>query len=334
MSFIKIRPRNRSDAARNLTRGDRHLLSRMDAQLAELDRRVAQLIDLDSAASEKLISIASLETCQVWGLPFARLNLEQTVQVVDRLIASREPGYFITANLHYLMLTDRMPELHEINRGASFIVADGMPIVWRSRWSKNPLPERVAGSELIWVLCHWAAKQGYRVFFLGAAPGIAQQAADKLAQRYEGLQIVGVESPPFRPLTNDEEDGLIGRIRDAEPDVLFVAFGQPKGEIWLAKNYLRLGVPVGVQVGASFDFVAGNVKRAPRFLQTVGLEWLYRAATDPKRLAPRYWDNAKFLAGAIGRELAAAMCLARRSPDHFRDTAPPGTSPADSGIGF
>jgi N-acetylglucosaminyldiphosphoundecaprenol N-acetyl-beta-D-mannosaminyltransferase len=313
MAATKTALKNRATTNRTLSRSNRKLLSRMDEQLAELDRRVAQLIELDSENVRRASELPSLGTCHIWNVPFACVNLEQTVQLVDQMIARRDPNYFITANLHYVMLSDRIRELREVNRRAAFVVADGMPIVWRSRLTERPLPERVAGSELIWVLSHWAAKHGYRIFFLGAAPGIAQKTAQRLAERYKGLPVAGCESPPFRPLADGEEDALIERIRDAQPDILFVAFGQPKGEIWLAKNYQRLGVPVSVQLGASFDFVAGNVMRAPRVLQNVGLEWCYRAATDPRRLVPRYWENAKFLAATVSRELATAMHLTRTS---------------------
>jgi len=141
------------------------------------------------------------------------------------------------------MLTDRHPELRDVNENASFIVCDGMPAVWYSRWINRPLPERVAGSELIYALNKWSASKGHRVFFLGGGVGVAQSAADKLVARYPRLQVVGVESPPFRPLTDKKETELVNRVRDARPDIVYIAFGQPKGEIWMAKNHAKLGAP-------------------------------------------------------------------------------------------
>jgi N-acetylglucosaminyldiphosphoundecaprenol N-acetyl-beta-D-mannosaminyltransferase len=161
------------------------------------------------------------------------------------------------------------------------------------------LPERVAGSDLIYGMCEHAAAKGYRVYLLGAAPGVAQEAADKLVERYPALQIAGVECPPFRQLSADEEQHQIDRIRTVRPDILFVAFGQPKGEFWIAERLERLGVPVSVQVGASLDFVAGRVRRSPTWMRKTGLEWLYRLAQEPRRLARRYLDNILFMVRAV-----------------------------------
>ncbi|MDA0657352.1 MAG: WecB/TagA/CpsF family glycosyltransferase [Planctomycetota bacterium] len=179
------------------------------------------------------------------------------------------------------------------------MVCDGMPMVWWSRRTKTPLPERVAGSELIYALTKWATVRNYRIYFLGGAPGVAASAAEKLQQRYPGLEIAGVESPPFRQLTSAEESDMIDRIRESNADILYVAFGQPKGELWLAKHVASIGVPVCVQIGASFDFVAGGVARAPMWMQRWGLEWFYRLCQEPKRLTRRYWQNACFLLKAL-----------------------------------
>ncbi len=239
------------------------------------------------------------EPVWVWGVPFAPITLEETVAAVDALIEKREPSYFITANLHYVMLTKQHPDLEPINAGAALIVADGAPIVRAARRRPVPLPERVAGSDLIFHLCELAARRGRRLFFLGAPEGVAEEAAEKLRARYPGLQVVGTECPPFRKLDDDEHAQLIGRIRAANPDILFVAFGQPKGERWIFENYKRLGVPVCVQVGASLEFAAGRFARAPRWMQRTGLEWVFRLLQEPRRLFSRYARNAGFLGRAV-----------------------------------
>ncbi|MEZ6114158.1 MAG: WecB/TagA/CpsF family glycosyltransferase [Pirellulaceae bacterium] len=271
-------------------------------QLETLDARVRLLVEECGPAGELPVRMPP-ETTRVWGVPFARVTLESTLSQIERLVAARRPSFFITANLNYAMLTAERPELRRLNEQAAFIVADGMPIVWRSRWSANPLPERVAGSELIYAISNLAATRGFRLFLLGGGPGVAEQTAERLVARYPGLQIVGTECPPFRPLSDDEDEALCQRIRDARPDLLFVAFGQPKGELWLAERLERLQVPVSVQLGASFDFVAGQVDRAPRWIQRLGLEWLHRIGQDPRRLAPRYAKNIAFLAGCVARDL-------------------------------
>ena len=239
----------------------------------------------------------------VWGLPIAAMTRPQAVEAVAQLVETGKPSYFITANAHYAMLSHKSAELRKINAEAAFVLADGAPLVWASRWKGRPLPERVAGSDLIFDLCGQAAREGYRIFLLGGAPGVADEAAASLSRRYDGIRIVGTESPPFRAPTPEEHASLLDRIRSARPDLLFVAFGQPKGESWIAEHFQSLGVPVCVQVGASLDFVAGRVRRAPRQLQKVGLEWAYRMWLEPSRLAPRYASNAGFLVNMIARDL-------------------------------
>lgn len=253
---------------------------------------------------------------QVWGVPFAPLTLDRSVEVVDALIARGEPSYFITANLHYVMLTHQNPDLAAINRDAAFILADGAPIVKAARELPTPLPERVAGSDLIFHLCEQAARKGHRIFLLGAPPGVAEEAAAALVAKYPGLTIAGTACPPFRKLSDQEHEALLDEIRAARPDILFIAFGQPKGERWIAENVARVGVPVAVQVGASLEFAAGRFARAPRWMQKAGVEWLFRMLQEPRRLASRYASNAAFLGrmkirrALRGREAAHAAAHA------------------------
>lgn len=239
------------------------------------------------------------EPVWVWGVPFAPVTLEETVEAVDALIEKGVPSYFITANLHYVMLTSELPDLAAINADAALIVADGAPIVRAARRRPIPLPERVAGSDLIFHLCELAAKRGHRLFFLGAPEGVADEAAEKLRARYPGLQIAGTECPPFRPLTDAENDQLVDRIRAARPDLLFTAFSQPKGDRWIFENYKRIGVPVCVNLGASLDFAAGRIARAPLWMQKAGLEWAFRLLREPRRLFSRYAGNARFLGRVV-----------------------------------
>jgi N-acetylglucosaminyldiphosphoundecaprenol N-acetyl-beta-D-mannosaminyltransferase len=231
----------------------------------------------------------------VWGLPLAPLTRAAAADAVIDLVGAGGSSYFITANVHYAMLSEMTEELREVNQNAAFVLADGAPLVWASRWGKFPLPERVAGSDLIYDLSERAAAKGLGVFLLGGAPGVPEDAGRELERRFPGLRIVGAEAPPFREPSPEEHEELADRIRRAKPDLLFVASTQPKGELWLARHLRSVGVPVGVNLGASLDFVAGRIPRAPLVLQKIGMEWAYRIWQEPSRLAPRYARNARFI---------------------------------------
>jgi N-acetylglucosaminyldiphosphoundecaprenol N-acetyl-beta-D-mannosaminyltransferase len=258
-----------------------------------------------SSASQERGSLPLWEnppTSKVWGLDFHALTMEQTVDAMDRWIARRAPGYAITANLNYAMLCDRDPKLRELTRDATFVLCDGMPIYWRSRCNAIPLPERVAGADLIYHLAERCAEKGYRIYFYGAGDGIAEATAETLVELYPGLQVAGWQSPPYGETTAEELQSSMDHIRKAKPDVLLAALGQPKGEYWIQRHYQSLEIPLSMQVGASFDFVAGVWNRAPWYLQRTGLEWLHRACSDPKRLIPRYFRNLMFLVKALRRD--------------------------------
>ncbi len=253
----------------------------------------------------------------VWGLPVAPWTRVQAADAAMELVEARAPSYFITANANYAMLTERDAALRAINDRAAFILADGAPLVWASRLRTHRLPERIAGSDLIYDLCERSASRRLGIFLLGGPPGVAEAAGRRLEELYPGLRIVGAEAPPFRALSTDEHESLLARIRLAAPQFLFVAFGQPKGEFWLAQNLSAVGDVVGVQVGASLDFVAGRVPRAPRLVQRIGMEWAYRMWREPARLAPRYAQNAGFIFRMLMRDtrdvLAGTPSLAKEA---------------------
>ena len=252
-----------------------------------------------------------MEPVWVWGLPLAPLTRVQTVDAVTALVEADRPSFFITANTNYAMLTRENPRLRDVNAQAAFLVTDGAPLVWASKLKGTPLPERVAGSDLIFDLCERSAQRGFRLFFLGGAAGIADEAARRLSLRYPGLCVAGTESPLPHKLSHEEHERLLARIRSARPDIVFVAFGQPKGELWIAEHRHALGAPVCVQVGASLDFIAGQVRRAPRRLRKIGLEWAYRMWLEPARLAPRYARNARFILGVMAHD-PARRAIGRR----------------------
>lgn len=235
------------------------------------------------------------------GVAFDNLTLRETVGCIEEMIASPRSHYVVTANLDFLALARRDLELHHILLNAHLVLCDGTPLVWASRLFGNPLPERVAGADVVPELIRVAAEKHYRLFFLGATEESNAQAVVRLRAQFPGLEISHY-SPPFRPLHEMDDAEIIRRIRAAKPDLLFVAFGCPKAEKWLAMHYPELGVPVAIGVGATIDFLAGRVKRAPLWMQRGGVEWIYRLSQEPRRLFKRYATDLRFFGGAMARQ--------------------------------
>lgn len=229
------------------------------------------------------------------GLELDPLTTRDAVKEIGNAIEIGSPTYVITPNLNYAMLCDQDPTLASVNREALLMLADGMPLVWASR---GQLPERVAGSDLIPQLCAQAARMGWRVFLCGGAPGVAEEAARNLLQTHPDLRISGTAAPVFNPDQPLPQD-FLDQVKASRSHLLLVAASQPKGELWLHRHHRELGVPVAVQMGATIDFLAKRVTRAPAWIKKTGLEWLWRLAMEPRRLAWRYWRNSVFLAKAV-----------------------------------
>ncbi len=223
------------------------------------------------------------------GIEIDNLTIQETINEIEELIQKEESSYIVTPNVAHIVLLQKDKEFKKIYQGARLVIADGMPLLWGAKVLGRSLKERVAGSDLLPTFCKSAAKKGYRLFFLGARPGIAARAAEILTQKNRGLRITGTYSPPFGFENDEEENGKIVRmIREAKPDVLFVGLGAPKQEKWIWKYRNRVEVPVSVGVGITFDFIAGTVKRAPLWMQRYGLEWVFRLCQEPGRLWKRY----------------------------------------------
>ena len=237
------------------------------------------------------------------GVPFDNVTTEQTVQLIEEMVASKRPHYLATANVDFVVQATHDVELHRILTDADLVLCDGMPLVWASRLLGNALPERVAGSDLVPLLLQVAEQKGYRVFFLGGQEDVAAKAVENIKAKHPALKIAGLLSPPFTPLLEMDHDALCKTIRDARTDLLFVSFGCPKQEKWIAMNYRRLGVPVCMGVGATIDFLAGNMKRAPRWMQRCGLEWIFRLLQEPRRLFKRYFTGLLVFGAGMIRQV-------------------------------
>src|SRR4051795_7144327 len=241
----------------------------------------------------------AFSTREILGVPVAMVDYNRAIAVMDRLIDRADRGYVCAAPVHALMVAQDDPEMLTALRGSTMVVPDGMPVVWAANLLGEQLRDRVYGPELMLRYSAHSAARGHRVWLYGGRDqGSLVQLALSLRRDHPGIQVVGGYSPPFRPLAEDEEDSVARQINEARPDVLWVGIGVPKQEKWMARMRERLDVPVMCGVGAAFDFHAGRISQAPRWMQERGLEWTYRIAQEPRRLLPRYlYFNPKFLAG-------------------------------------
>jgi len=254
---------------------------------------------------------AGVTARDVLGVPVAMVDYHRAIEVMDELVQTRERGYVCAAPVHALIEARRQPEVLDALRGSTLVVPDGMPLVWAANLLGEDLDDRVYGPELMLRYSDRCAKRGHRVWLYGGRDqGTLVQLALSMRRRHPGIKIVGGYSPPFRPLTEEEENAVVEQINEAKPDVLWVGIGVPKQEKWMARMRDRLEVPVMCGVGAAFDFHAGRISMAPRWMQDRGLEWIYRIAQEPRRLLPRYlYTNPRFL-GGFGRQLLRERRLA------------------------
>lgn len=217
------------------------------------------------------------------------ITMNEAVQKIEQLILNKKPSYVVTPNIDHIVKLESDKEFQEVYKEADLILTDGMPLIWISKLKKNPIKEKVSGSDLFPEVCKLAANKGYKVFLLGAAEGVAAKAAENLKLKYKGLNIVGTYSPSYGFEKNEYEiQQIIKMIKEVKPDILAVGLGAPKQEKFLYKYRNQLNVPVVLAIGASIDFEAGNVNRAPKWMQHIGLEWFYRLCKEPKRMFKRY----------------------------------------------
>jgi N-acetylglucosaminyldiphosphoundecaprenol N-acetyl-beta-D-mannosaminyltransferase len=217
------------------------------------------------------------------------LGLEEALDAIEALVLAGQGGAVFTPNVDHVVKAERDAELRGAYAAADLALADGMPLVWASRLLGAPLPERVAGSDLVVPLAARAARRGWRLYLLGGAPGDAARAAEVLA-RDPGVRIAGVDAPDLdlSPAGAEACRAAAERVRAARPDLVYVALGAPKQELWIHRHLDLLRPAVVLGVGASLAFVAGTVPRAPRWMSRAGLEWLHRLSREPRRLWRRY----------------------------------------------
>jgi N-acetylglucosaminyldiphosphoundecaprenol N-acetyl-beta-D-mannosaminyltransferase len=245
-----------------------------------------------------------IRTREIVGIPIAMTDYAEAMDVMDGMIARRERGYVCAVAVHAVMVSQHDDEMRSAVTGATLTVPDGMPLVWAANQLGENLHNRVYGPDLMDRYCGRCAERGHRVWLYGGRDqGSLMQLALNLRRRHPGIEIVGGFSPPFRPLTGEEEDAIVQQINEAGADVVWVGVGVPKQEKWMAHMRSRLDAPVLCGVGAAFDFHAGRISQAPAWMQERGLEWIYRIAQEPRRLLPRYLSYNPAFVLAFARQL-------------------------------
>ncbi len=233
-----------------------------------------------------------MNTFNFAGLKFLNWSVPEAVQQLTKFMIAKQKKIVFTANADHITQLQKNEKFKFAYGKADIITADGMPIVWASRLIGPPLKARVTGADLFPLLCEQCALNNLSVFLLGAAPGVAQEAAETLASQYKGLNISGVYSPPLGFDSDEmEKNKIIELIQNSAPDFIAVAFGAPKQEIWISENAHHFSKGCFMGVGASIDFIAGVQSRAPQIFQHLNMEWLYRWGCQPRRLTSRYLSN-------------------------------------------
>lgn len=247
------------------------------------------------------------------GLPVALTDYEGALDLIDEIVERRERCYVCVCNVHTVMAAAEDRELRAALDGSRFNVPDGQPLVWAVNALGHPLRRRVYGPELMWRACARAARNGQRFYLYGGRDQSAlTRLSDKLRASHPGLSIVGGYSPPYRALSEAEQTAIGAEINAAGADVVWVGIGVPKQEKWMAEMRPRLQAPLLIGVGAAFDFHAGLIAQAPRWMQDRGLEWLFRLSREPSRLWRRYLRyNPRFVV-ALACQLARERRAGRR----------------------
>jgi len=229
---------------------------------------------------------------ELLGTPVDRIPLSEIDDWIINRIASGKPHQIVTANLDFIAIARRRPSFAEVIKNADLVVCDGKPLQWAAQMQGYPIPSRVTGMDLVLHTAKLSAEgRGYRIFLLGAAPGVAERAKAQLEDFFPGLEIAGCYTPPHREFTAEDDAEMIARIRAAGTDALFVALGAPKQDEWIHEHLEELGVPLCAGIGGVFNFLAGVTKRAPDWMQRTGLEWAFRLLQEPQRLWKRYLVN-------------------------------------------
>ena len=241
-----------------------------------------------------------MERTNVLGVGVSVVNMQSALDTIETWILSGQSQYVCATSMHGVMEAQNDKRLKSILNGAGMITPDGMPLVWLSKLAGHREVTRVYGPDLMLALCKLSAERGYKQYLYGGATEVPEQLKTALCDRFPGLDVVGAYSPPFRTLTEQEDEEIMEAINSSGADVVWVGLGMPKQDYWVAEHVAKLDRCVLIAVGAAFDFHSGRKKQAPLWIQRSGLEWLFRLLSEPKRLWRRYLVNIpQFIVKAI-----------------------------------
>lgn len=221
-----------------------------------------------------------MKQLNILGVRVDAVTATEALQQITDYIQSGLPHQIVTANAEIIYQASKNDKMKQVINNASMVTADGSGVVWASRQLGQPLAERVTGIDLVNSICQQSAQKGWKIYILGSAPGVADQAAANIQAKYPGCNIIGTHHGYFDA---KEEKAVLAQIAASKPDVLFVALGAPKQEYWIVQHQPKLNIPVAMGIGGSMDVLSGNVKRAPQWMQKMSLEWLYRLIIQPTR---------------------------------------------------
>jgi len=239
--------------------------------------------------------VTRLKRINILSVHISSINMGDALSFIDDLITHQEHQYICVTPAHSIMDAYYDDGFRRILNSSGLTTPDGMSVVWILKLQGHKEVDRVCGSDLMLAVCGYGTERHYRHYFYGGGPGVGEALASRLTNRFEGIQIAGIHSPPFRKLTDDEDQAEVEKINSTNPDIVWVGLGSPKQERWMAEHLGKIEAPVMIGVGAAFDFLSGKKPQAPRWIQRSGFEWLFRLATEPKRLWPRYRQYPLFV---------------------------------------
>jgi N-acetylglucosaminyldiphosphoundecaprenol N-acetyl-beta-D-mannosaminyltransferase len=240
----------------------------------------------------------------VLGVGVNAINMQFAVDEIADWIHCGEHHYICITGVHGVMESQKDERLRAIHNQAGLVTPDGMPLAWIARLRGYSNVGRVYGPDLMLEICQMSLSQNWTHYFYGGAPGVPEKLCQHLNARFQGLQVAGCFSPPYRQLTECEDEAIIQQINECAPDIVWVGLGSPKQEYWMANHEGKIKAAVMIGVGAAFDFHSGMKKQAPIWMRRIGFEWLFRLATEPRRLWRRYLvNNPTFIGLLILQEL-------------------------------